>query len=155
MSTRNSGSSSIAALDAHDTDSIADTFHDEHNRLYGYSLKDQDVAIEIINVRVQALGITEKPVFKKEKFAGTDPSSALKGERAAYIPTEKSFATVPVYDGHKMRYGNQVAGPAIIEQVTTAIFVSEIFDCVVDQFGSFALYQKGREDLVAKTLEKN
>lgn len=143
-----------AALEAHDTSSIADTFHAEHNRLYGYSLKDQAAPIEIINVRVQALGITEKPEFKEEEFTGADPSHAQKSERTAYIPAEKSFATVPVYDGHKMRYGNQVTGPAIIEQVTTAIFVSEAFDCLVDQFGSFALYQKSREDLVANTLER-
>ncbi len=142
-----------AALEARDMNSIADIFHDEHNRLYGYSLKDQAAPIEIINVRVQALGVTEKPVFRKEPFAGMDPSNALKGERPAYIPTEKSFLTVPVYDGHKMRYGNQVAGPAIIEQVTTAIFVDESFDCLVDEFGSFALYKKGREDLVANALK--
>ena len=132
-----------AALDAQDSGSIADSFHAEHNRLYGYSLQDQDAPIEIINVRVQALGITEKPVFKKEAFAGSDPSKALKGERPAYIPGEKSFTTVPVYDGHQMRCGNQVAGPAIIEQVTTAIFISESFDCLVDQFGAFALFRKG------------
>ncbi len=142
-----------AVLEARDMNSIADIFHDEHNRLYGYSLKDQAAPIEIINVRVQALGITEKPTFRKEAFAGTDPSNALKGERPAYIPAEKSFATVPVYDGHKMHYGNQVAGPAIIEQVTTAIFVDESFDCLVDELGSFALYKKGREDLVANALE--
>jgi N-methylhydantoinase A len=143
------------ALESRDTESIADTFHAEHNRLYGYSLKGHDSPIEIINVRVQAMGITEKPVFKKEAFAGADPSAAEKGERPAYISTEKSFATVPVYDGHKMHFGNQVPGPAIIEQITTAIFVSESFDCLVDAFGSFVLYRKGREDLVAGTLEES
>ncbi len=144
-----------AALKSRDTGSIADTFHAEHNRLYGYSLQEQDAAVEIINVRVQAMGITEKPTFRKEEYSGTDPSAALKGDRPAYISAEKSFKTVPVYDGHKMRYGNQVAGPAIIEQITTAIFVSESFDCLVDEFGSFALYKKGREDLVAKALERS
>jgi N-methylhydantoinase A len=144
-----------AALETRDTNSIADIFHAEHNRLYGYSLKDQDAPIEMINIRAQALGITEKPVFRKEEFVGADPSHALKGERSAYIPAEKSYATVPVYDGHKMRNGNQVPGPAIIEQITTAIFVSESFDCLVDELGSFVLYQKGREDLVSNALEGN
>ena len=144
-----------AAIEARDTQAIADIFHAEHNRLYGYSLQEQDAPIEIINVRAQALGITEKPVFTKESFSGSDPSVAVKGERPAYIFADKSFTTVPVFDGHKLRYGNRIAGPAVIEQVTTAIFVSESFDCLVDQFGSFALYRKGREDLVANTLEGN
>jgi N-methylhydantoinase A len=46
-----------------------------------------------------------------------------------------------------MRHGNRIAGPAMIEQETTAIFVSDAFDCVVDALGSFALFRKGREDL--------
>jgi len=142
-------------FDARDENAIADVFHYEHNRLYGYSLKDQATPIEIINVRVQALGFTEKPTFSEEAFAGPDSSAALKGERPAYIFGKKSFATVPVYDGHKMHYGNVVSGPAIIEEITTAIYVSESFDCLVDKFGSFALYKKGREDLVSHTLGGN
>ena len=51
-----------------------------------------------------------------------------------------------------MRFGNRVTGPAMIEQVTTAIFVSDAYDCVVDKYGSFAVYEKGREDLVGTEL---
>jgi N-methylhydantoinase A len=40
----------------------------------------------------------------------------------------------------------------MIEQVTTAILVSDSFDCVVDQYGSFALYRKGREDLLGSAI---
>jgi N-methylhydantoinase A len=53
-----------------------------------------------------------------------------------------------------MRFGNRIAGPAMIEQETTAIFISASYDCVVDSYGSFALYQKGREDLVGTCLEQ-
>ena len=49
---------------------------------------------------------------------------------------------------HRMQSGNQVTGPALIEQQTTAIFVSGGFDCLVDALGSFVLHAKGREDLV-------
>jgi len=53
-----------------------------------------------------------------------------------------------------MRFGNRVDGPAMIEQETTAIFVSATYDCIVDAYGSFALYQKGREDLVRSCLKQ-
>jgi N-methylhydantoinase A len=144
-----------ADFDGQDKDAIADVFHFEHNRLYGYSLIEQNTPIEMINVRVQALGFTEKPSFNEEQFAGSDSSAALKGERPAYIFSKKLYETVPVYDGHKMHYGNRVSGPAIIEEITTAIYVSESFDCLVDQFGSFALYKKGHADLVSHTLGEN
>jgi N-methylhydantoinase A len=96
--------------------------------------------------------LTDKPKFQVQDYAGEDASSALKGERDMYIFSQKAFQPVPVYDGHKMRFGNRVSGPAMIEQVTTAIMVSDEYDCVVDKYGSFALYKKGREDLVASAL---
>ena len=136
-----------ALLDARDAAGIARAFHAEHNRLYGYSLEQENTPIEIINVRVQAVGETDKPAYRKEDWTGADASHALKGRRSVYVPETRSFAEVPVYDGHRMRYGNRVDGPAMIEQATTAIFVSASYDCVVDALGSFAVYLKGREDL--------
>ncbi len=139
-------------INAGDTEAVTSAFHAEHNRLYGYSLEDHDVSIELINVRLQAIGLTDKPKFQVQDFAGEDASGALKGERDMYIFSQKAFQPVAVYDGHKMRFGNRVSGPAMIEQVTTAIMVSDAYDCVVDKYGSFALYQKGCEDLVGSGL---
>jgi N-methylhydantoinase A len=70
-----------------------------------------------------------------------------------YIPETKTFRDTPVYDGHKMHFGNRVSGPAMIEQVTTAIFVSDAYDCAVDALGSFVIWQKDREDLAAACFE--
>ena len=139
---------------ARDSLAIARAFHAEHNRLYGYSLAQENTPIEIINVRVQAVGLTDKPTYREQAWAGADAAHARKGQRSVYIPESKAFATVPVFDGHKMAYGNRVPGPAMIEQETTAIFVSSSFDCVVDALGSFALFQKGREDLVASCIKE-
>jgi len=141
------------ALGARDTAAIGERFHDEHNRLYGYSLADEDIPVEIINVRLQSLGATDKPDLAGSAPAGADASAAIKGERQAYIFEDRAFGLIPVFDGHKLSHGNRLQGPAIIEEVTTAILVSKSFDCVVDRLGSFVLYRKGREDLVAGTLQ--
>jgi len=143
-----------ALIDRADAAAISRAFHAEHNRLYGYSLEQENTPVEIINVRVQAIGLTDKPYYKQESWAGADASAALKGRRKVYIPETNAFEEVPVYDGHRMRFGNQLAGPAMIEQETTAIFVSASYDCVVDSYGSFALYHKGREDLVKTCMEE-
>ena len=74
---------------------------------------------------------------------------ALKGRRDAYVPEDGAFRRVPVYDGHRLRYGQRIAGPAIVEQVTTSIVLTGGWDAIVDRHGSFVLYRKGREDLVA------
>ncbi len=141
-----------ALVAARDAAGIAKLFHAEHERLYGYSLEQEATPIEIINVRVQAIGSTDKPGYRREAFQGADSAHALKGRRPVYVPMNKAFAEVPIYDGHRMRHGNRVDGPAMIEQVTTAIFVDASFDCVVDALGSFVLFRKGREDLVRAAL---
>ena len=142
-----------ALIEAGDAGGVARAFHAEHNRLYGYSLEQEGTPVEIINVRVQAIGATDKPAYRKEAWGGADAAPALKGRRGVYIPETKGFAEVPIYDGHRMRYGNRIAGPAMIEQATTAIFVSADYDCVVDALGSFVIYRKGREDLCRSAFE--
>ena len=42
----------------------------------------------------------------------------------------------------------------MIEEATTAIFVSRDYSCFCDRFGSFAIYRKGQESLVATALEE-
>ncbi len=140
-------------LDARDTAAVAGLFHAEHDRRFGYSLESDETPVEVINVRLQAVGITEKPAHAEEEYAGPDASAALKGERPVYIPEDDGFRTVPVLDGHATRFGHEIEGPAIIEQVTTTIFVGANFDCICDKYGSFAIYRKGRADLVATVLE--
>lgn len=138
----------VEAVARRDAQAIADAFQAEHLRLYGYALQPQEAAVEIINLRLQAIGATERPTLREQVAGDADASGARKGERPMYIPERDAFAVVPVFDGHRMRCGHQVSGPALIEQQTTAIFVSDGFDCVVDALGSFVLYAKGRADLV-------
>jgi N-methylhydantoinase A len=133
----------------HDAAAIAGAFHAEHLRLYGYSLQAERSPVEIINIRLQAVGATDRPTYRSEAAGSPDASAALKGQRKVYVAERNAFAQVPVYDGHRMHCGHRIAGPALVEQQTTAIVISDGYDCVVDALGSFVLYAKGREDLVA------
>jgi N-methylhydantoinase A len=141
-----------SAIERRDLAAIASAFHGEHRRLFGYSLEVEGSPVELINLRVQAIGSTDKPRYAEEANAGADAAHALKGKRDVYIPETSTFETVPIFNGHKLRSGNRISGPAMIESVTTAVFVSAGFDCVVDRYRSFILYKKGREDLVRSCL---
>lgn len=125
--------------------SITKKFHSEHNRLYGYSLEEIGTPIEVINLRLTCVGLSEKPKFLKMKYDGPDPSMAFKKKRKVYLPTKKRFEMVSVFDGDKLRYGNKIEGPAIIEQVNTTTFVSPEFSVLTDAYGSFTMYLKSRE----------
>jgi N-methylhydantoinase A len=126
-------------IKAFDEDAIKDAFHNLHDRLYGYSLKEEGTDVELVNLRMTAIGKTEKPVFREEKYRGRDAKDCLKGERRVFIPSEMDFLPVFVFDGDKMGYGNYIKGPAIIEQVNTTIFVPPEYQIECDRYGSYLL----------------
>ncbi|MGD8562612.1 MAG: hydantoinase/oxoprolinase family protein [Desulfarculaceae bacterium] len=136
----------IAAMEAR--------FHPAHNALCGYELSDLGTAVELINMRVRTIGVTEKPRFKKEAYFGEDASSALKGNRNAYVPKDGEFSQVPVYDGAGLKHGMQISGPAIVEQVNTSTFITPEYRMVVDSYGSMAIYLPSKEDEVLRRIEK-
>ncbi len=121
-------------------------------------MEEEDTEIEMINIRLRALGKTENPKF----LSGTDTviplESALKDKRKVYIPESNKLEDVNIYDGELSLSGNIITGPAVIEKVNTSIFVSESYNCQIDKYGSFIIYNKevfpqGFEKVkVAKTL---
>jgi len=142
----------LQAIERRDTATIARSFHATHNRLYGYTLEAEGTSIELINVRLQAVGVTKKRDHAENPYHRSDASHATKLRRRMYIPETNTYQTAQIYDGHHLRHGNRIAGPALIETATTAVFVSASYDCVVDRYGSFVLYRKGREDLIQSCL---
>lgn len=133
-------------LERGDIAAIAGKFHPEHNRLFGYSLEEEGTPIELINLRLLSVGKTEKPRFIREKYDGDDPSEAFKRRRRVFLPGKKVFDVIPVYNGHKLKFGNKVEGPAIIEQVNTTTFVAPEYSVLCDRYGSYTLYIKEKEE---------
>jgi N-methylhydantoinase A len=131
----------VAAEDmkAFNEHAMKEAFHTHHDRLYGYSLKEEGREVELVNLRMTAVGVTEKPAFKKDAFRGADPSVSLKGKRGVFIPSVREHMPVEVYDGDTMGYGNAVKGPAVIEQVNTTIFVPPGCEVECDEYGSYLL----------------
>jgi N-methylhydantoinase A len=108
-------------------------FHTRHEALYGYSMP--GAPTELINLRLSARGITDKPALQGSAPGGEDPSAARKGERDAFF--DGAFVTVPVYDGLKLVNGNVVPGPAIIEQPTTTIVLPPGFTARCDEHDNY------------------
>lgn len=120
-------------------EAISKALHHTHNALYGYDLESDGTEIELVNLRLAATGTTVKPPMASEDFGGTDPSAALKGKRPVFLIMEDEFADVSVYDGDQLVHGNQIFGPAVVEQVNTTIIVPTGYRLVCDALGSFEL----------------
>ncbi|MHC5052455.1 MAG: hydantoinase/oxoprolinase family protein [Planctomycetota bacterium] len=123
---------------------ITASFHGEHNRLYGYDLEAEGTDLELINVRVRSVGRVEKPSFPELASGGKDPAGARKGRRRAYLPEERRFEEIEVYDGHRLQAGNEIAGPALVERTDTTIFISGGYEARIDGHGSCRLTARDR-----------
>ena len=77
----------------------------------------------------------------------------MKSERPVWVPEEREFRPVCVFDGQRLRHGNRIGGPALVEQPNTTLFVSGSFDLAVDALGSFLVYRRGREDALPEPLQ--
>jgi N-methylhydantoinase A len=133
-------------------DEIAGRFHRQHASLYGYSLEDENTAVELINLRLVCIGKTQKPAFRQEDYDGADPSRALKNQRKIFLPFEKHAKDVDVFDGLRLKFGHKICGPAILEQVNTTTLVTPDYNLMVDRYGSYTMYLKELEEAVEKSI---
>jgi N-methylhydantoinase A len=125
-------------------DGIKDAFHNEHNRQFGYELKDEGTELEVINIRLRAIGITEKPhsLIGNIDVGADSLEDALKGKRQAYVPEIDQMKEVPVYNGDLFKSNFKIEGPAIIEQVNTTVFLGKSYNCETGIGGAFIVYNK-------------
>jgi N-methylhydantoinase A len=124
--------------------SIREAFHRRHDQLYGYSLADDGTPVELLNLRLSAIGLTEKAPLPRLRSRGSNPSHAKKGTRPVYLAERRAFAAVPVYDGDRLHCGNTLAGPAIIESINTTIVVPREFRAAIDSFGNCVMTARNK-----------
>jgi N-methylhydantoinase A len=129
-----------ATMSTPEKNSIGNAFHQLHDLLFGY--QSTETPVEVMNVRVAAVGITDKPSIHAAPEASGGARDARTGERLAWSQIVRDLVPTPVYNGHLMGPEAALSGPAIIELATTTIVVPEDFDLVVDGYGSFVMHQR-------------
>ena len=102
------------------TPDFAAAFHAEHQRVYSHS--QPGAALEIVNLRLRAVGAVPRPVLPADEPGDPDASAALLGLRPVVL--SDGLAKVPLYDGAVLRPGHAIAGPAIVVYKDTTVFLS-------------------------------
>lgn len=114
---------------------IEQSFHQRHEKLFKFSVPGME--LEFINYRVKATLGTQKVQVPKSAGAGSGLSAARRGERECVFGDKVVKATV--YLGEKLRPGDTLAGPAIIEERITTVVVPPSFKCTLDEYGNGVL----------------
>jgi N-methylhydantoinase A len=124
-----------------DLERIVEAFHDLHEELHTYSVREEEPVIRA--VRVQTVGKTEKPglgEFPREKGS---VAAALRSRRPAWF--EGRFVDTPVYDGDRVGHGHRIEGPAIVEERFTTIVIYPGQSAEVDRHGNYVVTLPGSQ----------
>jgi N-methylhydantoinase A len=123
-------------------------FHAAHHRRFAYASESEPV--EIVNLRVQAVGHTAKPQLAAQEPGPADPRRAHSGYKPVYFADGDSrHAARPIfaalYERERLAPGNIVVGPAIIWQLDTTTVIPPGWAATVDVWGNLvAETQVGR-----------
>jgi N-methylhydantoinase A len=106
-------------------------FHHLHEQLHPYACRDEEPILR--GLRLKAVVGAEKPALSRAPRSF--PGGARLGVRRAFFGGR--FVATPVYGGPKLRPGQVIRGPAIIEEPFTTIVIYPGQRTAIDAFGNY------------------
>ena len=126
---------STGGLDSDDVVKVLYRFHREHERAYGFNAEEEPV--EFVALRLSAVGVIPKPQLRKVRRDAC--ADAIKETRPVYFAETDGRMNCPIYDRYNLGSGDEVEGPAIIEEVDSTTVIHPGYRGIVDEFGNLFL----------------
>ncbi len=119
-------------------------FHELHRQRFSYASEDEPV--EIVNLRVKAVGRTAKPHFSYRDPGSPHPEAARVGNKTIHFANpEPPHAVGPVpsalYEREQLQPGTVIAGPAVVFQLDTTTVIPPRWSATVDGWGNLVVEQ--------------
>jgi N-methylhydantoinase A len=105
---------------------IVQTFHATHEARYGHAMYGR--MVEMVNVRLQAIGTVEKPLL--------EPESATTHHNAPVLQTQHGLAMI---DREQLHTGMRFDGPALVFQLDSTVYVAAGWSAQVDGYHNLIL----------------
>jgi N-methylhydantoinase A len=118
-----------------DIEQIPGEFHKKHEELYTFSLP--WVPVEFRNLRLIARNRWHKIEMSRIAQGTKSPLKALKRKRMCLF--NGNHIETPIYDSHRLKSGNVIQGPAVIEKPAAAVVIPHGFRCNIDEYGNYII----------------
>ncbi len=106
---------------------IIDDFHSAHAQAYGHHMEEK--AVEIVNMRVQAIGDIEKPEFTPEAPRNIPIEEAYLGDKKSALG-----GIMALYDREALVAGMRFSGEALVFQLDSTIYIGQGWSARVDGY---------------------
>jgi N-methylhydantoinase A len=118
------------------TEDYIDGFHGYHERIFGYQNPGREV--EVVNIRLRARGLPEKPEVTALAGAGKELSpGALLGKREVIFQSQVHRSQV--VGREKMLPGNEVRGPAVVVEYSSTTVIPPGWFARVDGYKNLVI----------------
>jgi N-methylhydantoinase A len=117
------------------SDSVIEDFHRIHETQYGYAINAGEV--EVVNLRLQAIGRTLPPPLPSHALGDSDPSEALLETRQVFF--DDGPRRTPLYRAEALKPGNRLEGPAVVVRRDTTILICPDDSALVDAFENLVI----------------
>ncbi len=125
-----------------DMDEISNSFIEYYRSLYGEGAAFVEAGMEIMTFIVHATRPAVLPAMPKLKLESEDASQALKGRRDVFSSEAERFVPTDIYEFGRLRPGNVVRGPAIIEAPTTTMYILSGQTGTVDEYRNLRVIEE-------------
>jgi N-methylhydantoinase A len=125
-------------LEAADTQRLRAQFERLYQTVYGVTMPDQDV--ELVTWSVTASSPTEAPAPHQQVARRAAP--AAHSRRRVYEPALGSIADFAVYRRDDLAPGDELSGPALIEEAQTTTVVPASFTAYIDNVGTIVMERR-------------
>ena len=121
-------------------DKLRQRFYARYEQLYGRGSSYRGAGIEIVTLRLRASASTPRPGLKRARITGARVApGALHGRREIWWPDSQRALRTPIYDGARLKPGNRLRGPAVVETTDTTVVVHPKRSLRVDAYGNFEI----------------
>ena len=130
----------LAAFTDADWQALVPAFHAEHARRFGHN--DPAAPVEAVSFAVTATGLIDTPELPRPAEGGKEPSAdARSGARRVYFEAGSGgdWTECAVWRREALLAGNDIAGPAIFEEVSATTVLYPGYRARVDAIGSLVV----------------
>lgn len=120
--------------------SLLARFTARYEALYGVGTAYGEAGVELVTLRLHASAAVNKPALEAvPAYATTPPAKSCVAPRAIFWPELDTPLETPIYRAEKLRAGNVIMGPAVIEPSVTTIVVRPGQRAQLDAYGNIII----------------
>jgi N-methylhydantoinase A len=119
------------------TQDLLSAFHAAYEASYGHAMPEREV--EVVHLRLQAIGLVAKPALEVEHPVESGGCEAHLGRKE--VTCGQGVCPVDLYDRSRLRPGATFAGPALVYQMDSTVYVAPGWSARVDGYHNIVLEQ--------------